>query len=401
MTQRALIAGGSLAGLMSGLLLRKAGWEATIFERVAEDLSDRGGGITTQGPLWDVIASAGIDVSHKPGVRLHRRVVFDCGGSILDERPVEEIVTSWDTLYRLLLRAFPAERYHRGRSVEHVEQDRDGVTIRLADGTLVSGDLLIAADGAGSKVRQQFLPEVESVYANYVAWRGLVEEQELEPPAREELVDSFSFCTPPGEQMLSYTIPGPHGETTLGGRRQNFVWYQPAEPKRILPDLLTDAQGQVHRPNISPPLIRPEVIKAMRGHAEAVLTPAYAALVRLTKQPFIQPIADHLSPRFAFGRVVLVGDAAAQARPHVGAGTTKALEDAAALVAALTEHGEIEGALRAYEQVRLESARRMVEHGRWLGRHLDPTTSGGGEDQAPGTLLQKTARPGSAAAKPG
>ena len=48
-------------------------------------------------------------------------------------------------------------------------------------------------------------------------------------------------------------------------------------------------------------------------------------------QPFLQPIYDLDSPRMAFGRVALLGDAAFVARPHVGMGVTKAGDDAMAL----------------------------------------------------------------------
>ena len=392
MGKRALIAGGSLAGLTAGILLRRQGWHVDIFERVAEDLADRGGGIATQDEMWEVLADAGLDVAHRPGVRLHRRAVFAADGSIVEERPIDEIVTAWDTLYRLLMAAFPADLYHRGRTVSAVDQTEDGVALTFDDGGRARGDLVVAADGAGSTIRGQFCPDVKPEYANYIAWRGLVTEGDLPPLVRRELVDAFSFCLPPGEQMLSYTVPGPRGEEAPGQRRHNFVWYQPAEPEHVLPDLVTDAEGKLHHPNIPPPKIRAEVVERMRAHADAVLSPAYAALVRATEQPFIQPIADQCAPRLAFGRVALIGDGAALARPHVGAGTSKAMSDAHALAEALGDGTDIDAAIQRYESERLPVARRMVEHGRWLGRGLDPANAPGGDDQAPETLLTKTAR---------
>ena len=392
--RRALIVGGSLAGLMAGLLLRRTGWDVEIYERVPEDMSDRGGGIATQAPMWASFARAGLDVGERPGVKIERRAVFGRDGAVLAQKASAETVSSWDTIYRLLLGAFPEERYHLGRGVASIEQDVNGVTAVFEDGGRETGDLLVAADGAGSTVRHALLPEVRSGYANYVAWRGLVDEADLPDIARKELAGLWSFCVPPGEQMLSYTVPGAGGELAEGERRHNFVWYQPAEPEHVLPDLLTDADGEEHRPNIPPPAIRPDVIGAMRAHADAVLSPAYAAFVRATRQPFLQPVADHLSPRFAFGRVALIGDAAAQARPHVGAGTSKAIADAEALADALAAHDEVAEGLAAYEAARLPVAQKMVEQGRWLGRGLDPAIvdKGDGLDQAHDTLIEVTAR---------
>ncbi len=397
-TRHALIAGGSLAGLAAGVLLRRAGWRVSIFECQTADLADRGGGIATQDALWDVLA--GVGITERPGVRLRRRVVFAPDGTVVAERAVDEVVSSWDSLYELLRRAFSEADYHRGRVVEGFRQDADSVTVTLEGGRAVTGHLLVAADGAGSAVRGQLMPEVQSEYANYVAWRGLVTERDLDPAARG-LLDAFSFCTPPGEQMLSYTIPGPNGEEAVGQRRHNFVWYQPAEPERALPDLLTDADGEEHSPNIPPTKIRPDVIAAMRDHADAVLSPAYAALVRSVEHPFLQPVADYVSPRLAFGRVVLIGDGAALARPHVGSGTTKALQDAAALAAALAATHDVAEALTAYEAARLPLIRAAVERGRWLGTHLDAANGPGGDDQAADTLLGAAARGEEAEGVPG
>ncbi|WP_368735033.1 FAD-dependent monooxygenase, partial [Serratia marcescens] len=63
-----------------------------------------------------------------------------------------------------------------------------------------------------------------------------------------------------------------------------------------------------------------------------------------------QPIYDLESPRLAFGRVVLLGDAAFVARPHVGAGVTKAALDAACLADAIAAaDGMLEPALARYD----------------------------------------------------
>ena len=281
-------------------------------------MSDRGGGIVTQEPMWDALAKAGLDVAHRPGIELHRRVVYADDGSIVGERQITEIVTSWDALYRLLLDAFPNERYHLGREVKSFDQDAAQVTVTFADDSTMVGELLIAADGVGSAIRRQLLPDVEPSYANYVAWRGLVAESDMPAEARKALVDAFSFCVAPNEQMLSYTIPGEDGEETPGERRHNFVWYRPADEHKALQDLLTDVDGETHHPNIPAKKIRPNVIEALRKHADHTLSPAYAAYVRATKQPSLQPVNDHLSPHMAFGRVALIGDAAAQVRPHSG-----------------------------------------------------------------------------------
>ncbi len=84
----------------------------------------------------------------------------------------------------------------------------------------------------------------------------------------------------------------------------------------------------------------------MRAAAERLVAPQFRAIARLMDEPVLQPIYDLETPRMAFGRVAIIGDAAFVARPHVGAGVSKACDDALALADALAGH-DVEPALHA------------------------------------------------------
>jgi 2-polyprenyl-6-methoxyphenol hydroxylase-like FAD-dependent oxidoreductase len=90
-------------------------------------------------------------------------------------------------------------------------------------------------------------------------------------------------------------------------------------------------------------------------------------------EPVLQPIYDLETPRMAFGRVAILGDAAFVARPHVGAGVSKGADDAAALVDALSCHDDVETALKAFEAARLPENVRIIERARHLGAYLQAT----------------------------
>ena len=66
----------------------------------------------------------------------------------------------------------------------------------------------------------------------------------------------------------------------------------------------------------------------------------------------------------------MVGDAAANARPHMGFGMAKAATDAQALAKHLEAHDDIDAALRAYNAERQPIGNTIVLHGRKLGCHL-------------------------------
>jgi 2-polyprenyl-6-methoxyphenol hydroxylase-like FAD-dependent oxidoreductase len=93
-------------------------------------------------------------------------------------------------------------------------------------------------------------------------------------------------------------------------------------------------------------------------------------IVRLIDEPILQPIYDLATPRMAFGRVAIMGDAAFVARPHVAAGVAKAADDASALVAALDATDDVEEALRRFEEARLPIGHRIIERARHLGAYL-------------------------------
>jgi len=110
----------------------------------------------------------------------------------------------------------------------------------------------------------------------------------------------------------------------------------------------------------------------MREAAETVLAPQFRDLVRLVGQPILQAIYDIESPRMAFGRVAIIGDAAFVARPHVGAGVAKAAQDALALARALSNAGDIAAALKRMEATQVPFGRRVIARARELGACLQP-----------------------------
>ncbi|MBV9556808.1 MAG: FAD-dependent monooxygenase, partial [Pseudolabrys sp.] len=134
--------------------------------------------------------------------------------------------------------------------------------------------------------------------------------------------------------------------------------------------LLTDKNGTRHDVSIPPPLIRSEAIAEIHNAAERLLAPLFRAVVRLFGEPILQPIYDLESPRMAEGRVAVIGDAAFVARPHVGAGVSKAADDAAALVKALEAQPSVEAALKSFEVARRPENRRVIERARHLGAYL-------------------------------
>jgi 2-polyprenyl-6-methoxyphenol hydroxylase-like FAD-dependent oxidoreductase len=368
----AIVIGGSMSGLLSALLLRRAGWDVDIYERVESELSGRGAGIVAQQELIERLRALGL-ATDALGVQITTRKIIDRQGKVAEEIECPQVLTAWERVYRLLRDALPPDRYHRGRGLAKVTQSSRSVLAHFSSGETVEADILVGADGIRSTVRQQLLPDVSPFYAGYTAWRSLIAESAIPTGTHRDIYEYMSFGLPPDEQFLGYPVAGPDNDLRPGHRRFNVVWYRPADETTKLQWLLTDESGKTHAISIPPPLIRREAIAEMRADAERLLAPQFRQIVRLIEEPILQPIYDLESPRMAFGRVAIVGDAAFVARPHVAAGVSKAADDAAALVSALQAEGDVESALKRYEAARLKENYHIIERARHLGAYLQAT----------------------------
>lgn len=372
MARRALVIGGSISGLLVGLLLHQRRWEVNVFERVENELTGRGAGIVAQPELIDRLRALGFDTRNL-GFATTTRKLLDASGRSVHTLACPQILTAWERVHRILREAFSRVSpscYRRGKELRGFEQDATKVVAAFMDGTRLEADLLIGADGIRSTVRKQCAPNLIPLYAGYVAWRGLIRRQALPPAVDRDIFEDMTFCLPPGEQCLGYPVAGPENGAGIADLRYNLVWYRPADENTELRRLLTDQHGITHAISIPPPLIRRSAVKEMRDAAERLLAPQLCEIVRLIDEPILQPIYDLESSDIAFGRVAIVGDAAFVARPHVAAGVAKAADDAVALVEALEREQDVPAGLRRFATERLPVNRRIIERARHLGAYL-------------------------------
>lgn len=364
---RALIIGGSLGGLFTAVCLRAIGWRVDVFERSPHALDSRGGGIVLQPDVLHAFHFGGVDAGPALGVASGDRIFLDRRGDVVQRGYQPQTQTSWNMLYAAMRRKLPDECVHAGEALLRFEQSGGQVRAEFAGGRVETGDLLVGADGARSTVRGQLLPELAPAYAGYVAWRGLVPEDDLAAPHRALLDGVFAFQHEGDNMLLEYLVPGEDGATAPGKRRWNWVWYRKAAPA-ALPGLLTDRTGRTRQFSVPPGALRDEHAAALRAAAAELLAPPLRALVDATREPFAQLILDLAAPRMVFGRVVLVGDAAFVPRPHTAGSSAKAAANALSLAQALLPDSEpVEARLRRWEILQLRAGRQMTDAGRRMG----------------------------------
>ncbi len=364
---KVVVIGGSLGGLFNAIALRSLGCEVNVYEKSAGLMHDRGAGIVFQPEVSEFLTRYDVAPLATVVVPVETRRYLHADGSIAQEGPMLQAMTSWDGLYRKLRAAFGEDHYHVGIRLARFEANGDTVTACFDGGPEVTCDLLVGADGPGSTVRRQVLPDILSEYAGYVAWRGVVLEHDAADLATA-FAGHFTFFQARHTHILCYLIPGANGSLMPGERRLNWVWYVNAAPGDELDRVLTDKDERRREFSVPPGFVSPMMADWLRNQARLILPPLFVRLVEATPEPFVQTIHDLAVSRMAFGRVCLTGDAAFVPRPHTAASTAKAAANALALADCLTDaKGDVVEALRQWEPGQLDYGKRLRIHGQRLG----------------------------------
>jgi 2,6-dihydroxypyridine 3-monooxygenase len=137
----------------------------------------------------------------------------------------------------------------------------------------------------------------------------------------------------------------------------------------VFEDLMLGRDGVVRAGTMPPGSIREEHLGEMRATAASSLAPTLLEVVQGCPAPLIQAVFDLESPKMAFDRVCLIGDAAIGLRPHVAAGQAKACADGWALRDALAQSdGDVPAALAAWEPGQLTLGHRALARTREMGQ---------------------------------
>ncbi|KAI0179313.1 hypothetical protein GGR52DRAFT_299848 [Hypoxylon sp. FL1284] len=360
---KVIIIGGSLSGLMHGLMLHRLGSTVRVLEQspTATPVSHMAG-VCLGVDVLQLLARFD-RISEIPlGIRSAQMRSLDLRGKVHPFLRVTRVMSSWDALYARLRANFDMQvseyvphpsplvpladedieaakaraRYEVGKQVFGVEQLETGqVMVRYkdqADGGKDGqdlADLVLGADGPNSVVRKIFSGpgETERKYSGYVAWRGAVPEEQVSRETRDVFRANITYLLLHGSggHVVVYNMPGKAGSTKIGQRVLNFCWYTNV-PRSSLDGIMTGVDGIRRHTKLPPGQVRPEAWEKQKAHARTVFAPSYLELVEKIASPFLHLITDYYSPRasFAGGRVLLVGDAATLLRPHLAFSTNQA-----------------------------------------------------------------------------
>jgi 2-polyprenyl-6-methoxyphenol hydroxylase-like FAD-dependent oxidoreductase len=261
------------------------------------------------------------------------------------ERPISRIA-----LRKILLEGLEDIVVFDKTFVAYEAAPRGRVTVRFQDGTTATGDIVVGADGASSRVKSQLLPNARRLDTGIVVLSGKFP---LDGTARRDM--------PPAILKGPILVPGPRGCFLFA----SAVEYPPDALRAYDNEEYVMWGFSAHRASLAPH----HNIAELTGEQAKVLALAqmhdwHPALRRLveradtaTMTSFEAKSAEPVAP-WQTGPVTLLGDALHNMTPFRGMGANMALRDAAALRGALVSiaHGQAAqaSALAAYEQAMIE-----------------------------------------------
>jgi len=352
--RKVLIAGAGLGGLAAAASLLKRGFRVRIFEQ-APKLGEVGAGVQQSANAVKVLYELGLrkaldKVGVKPKDYEFRR--FD-SGELLHRIPFAEAHernhgAPYYHLHRadfhqILLdkvRALDPHCITLDAKVAGFSESARGATLRLVDGSTVSGDLLIGADGIKSAIRAQIVGETPVKYTGYVAWRVTVPRAKL-PRGIMDLVGTV-WCGPKNHCVVYWLRRGEL--LNFVGCPEDPSWDEESWTQRRPWEELKSAYAGWH-----------PKIQAIIDAAERDQCYRWSLFDR-------KPIRN-----WSTERVTLLGDAAHPTLPFIAQGACMAIEDGAVLARALEGAGSVPEALELYQRARVERCARVVmesaEHG--------------------------------------
>lgn len=337
MTKKICIIGGGVAGLAVAIGLHRQGMAVEVVEKDAS-WSVYHVGIIVQANFVRALDQLGLGKEAVAAGYPYNGVRFMTpAGDVIAELPAESQVDGLPGdlgLTRPALHKVLTTRVRElgipvklGVTFTDFTDTGDGVDVTFTDGTSGSYDLLIAADGNYSAVRKVLWPDAAPAYTGQAVWRYNVprpadlEWSDIYLGAENGFRGKAGYCPLTPEEMYIFAVIEEPGkprfaqETLADEMRKRLVGYG---------GILGEAAQHVTDPALV--VYRP---------LEACIMP----------DPWYQ------------GRVVLIGDAAHSATPHLGQGAAMAVEDAVVLAEELGKDQRIDNALVEFMARRFERAK--------------------------------------------
>lgn len=328
-----LIVGTGIGGGAAACALAKAGANVHAIE-IKPEIPTTGTGICLLANTMRAIAALGLEeqcLDHGARIKTFREM--DLAGRSLSSSPMPQgCGMKRPDLARVLEGgATKAGAFlEKGVSVESLHETLEGVEVTFTNGKQAVYDLVVAADGAYSKLRDQFFGvEYAAKFVGQSCWRFSA--------ARTEEVDGLAIYR--SQKGAVGAIPTGPDSCYL------FVLENSKEPIRMSAE---------------------ESLQVLRQRLSEYTAPTVRAAIDAIQSPdqvLFRPFDGTFVPGpWNRGRIVLMGDAAHAPTPQLTSGGGMAIEDAVVMGESVANHKSIEEVLAAYNARRVPRAKRVWDN---------------------------------------
>ncbi|MEK6480730.1 FAD-dependent monooxygenase [Catalinimonas sp. 4WD22] len=338
------IIGGGIGGLCAAIALQQKGFDAQVYEKALQ-LKAVGAGISLSANAVLALRKISLDkeMIEAGHVLRHMRILDENGKHIAHTNlePVEREFGALNfsihraVLHEILMEHLTPGSLHLGKTLSNFQQDEKSISCIFEDGTEVEADAIVAFDGIHSAVRKQLLPKSRTRYAGYTCWRAII--------------DYIPEGWKDHQATETWGRNGRFGIVPIGNGK--LYWFATA-----------NAPEQDRR-------MQTFGVKELTAHFKTYHAPVGEILSRTQDEQLIWNDIVDLEPlkQYAFGNIVLAGDAAHATTPNMGQGACMAIEDAIVL-ANLLEKYEVKEAFSGYEKQRIKRIHTIVKSSYELGR---------------------------------
>jgi len=340
---RISIIGGGIAGLTAAIGFLKIGIQVQIFESSPE-LKGIGAGLGLAANAMQGFDYLGIkeDILSL-GHQLPSYAIQDEYGKLLVATNTKKLSHRYEQdnfaihradLHQYLVSQITQQNLYLGKKAIRFEESSSGVRLFFADGTDYESDYVIVADGIHSPLRQQLIPESKPRYAGYTCWRAIISDSSIQLTEGSE----------------TWGSKGRFGMTPLVGNK--IFWYACVN---------ASAKDNRYR-NFK----RADIYQNFKNYHD----PIPQIIAETAEEAILWNDIIDLKPlkHFAYGRLLLIGDAAHATTPNMGQGACQAIEDVVILMEEVQAHTDMALAFQGFEKRRLARTKYITETSALIGK---------------------------------
>lgn len=335
MKKNITIVGGGIAGLTTAIALNKAGFSTTIFE-AAPEVRAVGAGLALAanamkafqkiGIAEDVIAEGRILPAFLLLDQQGKQLVKTNSEALSKKYGVDNFTIHRADLHRVLLSKLDPNTVHSNKRIVDIVTQGEKTLLTFQDGSMHEAEVLVAADGIHSPIRNKLLPNSKERYAGYTCWRAIIDNTKLQITESSE----------------TWGSKGRFGIVPLAHNK--IYWFACINAKA------QDEKMKAYR------------VADLMEHFKAFHAPIPQILQETKDEHLLWNDINDLQPihQLAFGNIVLIGDAGHATTPNMGQGACQAIEDAIILADELSKTDNVAAAFKAFENRRIQRVHRIV-----------------------------------------